>query len=291
MRLIRYLSLSTLFLIGFCYISGCVSMPPASDASDEETQKVMVGTPGSVAFPDAKPANTDEDVVLPSAPAVDTAGGCNRDTQCKGDRVCVAGNCVSPQYAEAYEAQFLSETGMTPEPEKPENSAIIEVKVPPSSNRKLSCRKKQVNQCMSKCDKGDMDSCYSAGRIYETSPKRVDAVNFAVYAYSKACDGGDALSCLYLSRMYFNGDLLTRNLDMAFILNLRGCELKNMYACINAAVFLENGIGVEKDAEQAATRFTEACILGDDQSCTKATPTDELPTDPDVVGAPVETDE
>ncbi len=266
-------------------------MPPANDASDEGMQSVSIGTPGSVAFPDAKPANTDEDVILPTAPAVDAAGGCSRDTQCKGDRVCVDGNCVSPQYAEAYESQLLIETGITPEPETPDNSFIIEVKVPPSPNRKLSCRKTQVNQCMSKCDKGDMDSCYSAGRIYETSSERGDAVNFVVYAYSTGCDGGDALSCLYLSRMYFNGDLLTRNLDMAFVLNLRGCELKNMYACINAAVFLENGIGVEKDAEKAAAHFTEACILGDDQSCTRATPTDELSTDMDVAATPNEIDE
>jgi hypothetical protein len=35
-------------------------------------------------------------VVAPPVPGEQTAGGCQYDTQCKGDRVCVNGTCTAP---------------------------------------------------------------------------------------------------------------------------------------------------------------------------------------------------
>ena len=264
------LQLISVFHISIFSIFSCVSKPPVVEIFDDTDADLMVGTPGSVAYPERR--NKDSDGM--SAVVSDGgSGGCTRDNQCKGERVCIAGTCVSPQYAAEYEARYMASAGMSDE--APAENPIIEVMLPPLENRKLQCKKRNITRCMKDCDSGDLASCYAVGRIYENHPEDPNASNYGVYAYRKACDGGDAASCVLLSRWYFMGLIVGQNLGVAFSLNVDGCVQKNMYACANAAVFLENGIGVEQNVNMAAEYYTEACIAGHDPSCAKAKATDE----------------
>ena len=255
----------------FSVVTGCVSKPPVVEIIGDSEDAPMVGTPGSVAFPEARKRENDSEVVEKTE---DSPVGCTSDSQCKGDRVCIAGACVSPQYAADYEAKFMASAGVAEGVESVNENPIIEVQLPPNVKRKLTCKSDNMSRCMKKCDGGNLSSCYSVGKIYETHPDSPNASQYGVYAYRKACDGGDALSCVLLSRMYFVGNLVEQNLGLAFSLNVDGCVLKNMYACANAAVFLENGIGVDQNADMAAEYYTQACIYGHDPSCAKAKTTD-----------------
>ncbi|MBN2717076.1 MAG: sel1 repeat family protein [Deltaproteobacteria bacterium] len=250
-------------------LSGCVSKPPVVEVLDDEAPNIVVGMPGSVAYPEKDHADTEINI----QDAADAPVGCTHDTQCKGERVCIAGTCVSPQYAEEYEARVMASARKT-ESQTPADNPIIEVLLPPATKRPLRCKQKQITRCMKQCDEGNLESCYDVGKIYETHPEDLNGARFGVYAYRKACDGGDAISCILLSRMYFVGAIVEQNLGLAFSLNVDGCVLKNMYACANAAVFLDNGIGVEQNSDMAAEYFTQACIYGHDPSCAKAKATD-----------------
>ncbi|MBN2341920.1 MAG: sel1 repeat family protein [Deltaproteobacteria bacterium] len=259
-------NLTYIFILG---TFGCVSKPPVAEISDDS--EIIVGTPGSVGFPEQQASADTDNAEEDSAPGT----GCTHDNQCKGDRVCIAGTCVSPQYADEYEARYMASAGVTQSVTPMENSPIIDVEVPPVPKKKLRCQKRNVTRCMKKCDKGDMDSCFAVGRIYETFEDEPNHVKFSLYAYRKACDGGHAVACVVLSRMYFSGTLVERNYGIAFSLNVDGCALQNMYACANAALFLENGIGTDRNPGRAAEYYANACIFGHDASCAKAKPTDE----------------
>ena len=269
--------ISIIFLSLFSMFS-CVSKPPVVEIIDDTEANLMVGTPGSVSYPEGRDrADSDGE---PSEVSENLSGGCTRDSQCKGERVCIAGTCVSPQYAAEYEAKYMASAGVGPGVGGVGNEAaagnpIIEVLLPPLENRKLQCKKADVVRCMKECDSGNLASCYAVGRIYENHPENPKAPKYGVYAYRKACDGGDAVSCIRLSRWYFMGLIVGQNLGVAFSLNVDGCVQKNMYACVNAAVFLENGVGVEKNVSMAAEYYPQACIAGHDPSCAKANPTDE----------------
>ncbi|MBN2528129.1 MAG: sel1 repeat family protein [Deltaproteobacteria bacterium] len=253
------------------FVTGCIRKPPVVDFFDDTDDSVVVGTPGSIAFPEKKSWEDDSDS---KEPTLDETGGCTNDVQCKGDRVCIAGACVSPQYAEEYEARYMASAGVTEQNEATGNH-IIEVQVPPSPNRQVKCRFNRIERCMKKCAAGDLESCYSVGKLYENHPDASRAAEYAEYAYRKACDGGDDFSCILLSRIYFVGVMVERNLAVAFSLNVDACGMKNMYACVNAAVMVENGVGVEANPDLAAEYYTQACILGSDDACAKAKPTDE----------------
>lgn len=251
---------------GCCLLGSCVSTSRlAPDANEID---LTVGTPGAVNYPEQSLSTDGE-----SPSAVADAGGCTHDIQCKADRVCIARTCVSPKYADEYEAQYMASAGVINN-DAYNGDPVVDISVPPEDG-KLLCNKPNVAQCMEKCEHGDMEGCYAVGKVYQTAISEPDHVRYSLYAYRKACDGGHGVSCVILSRMYFVGQVVQRNFSISFRLNVEGCHLKNSNACANTALLLENGLGVEKDVPKSTQFYTTACLLGHNGSCAKAKGTDE----------------
>ena len=83
------------------------------------------------------------EVTTGPVPAEPAEGACRHDSQCKQERLCIGGECISKAYAEAFEARYMSSMGIVlDEPDDEEaqpikretkgDEIVILVRPPPS---------------------------------------------------------------------------------------------------------------------------------------------------------------
>ncbi|MBN2340748.1 MAG: hypothetical protein JXX29_22225, partial [Deltaproteobacteria bacterium] len=97
---------------------------------------------------------------------------CVYDTQCKLDRVCIAGECVSPKYAKAVESQYMKNRNLQIDPTSTVSELPppeLQLLVPPLPDDPL-CTPQKVSACMTRCERGNKESCYAVAKVYENLP-------------------------------------------------------------------------------------------------------------------------
>lgn len=90
------------------------------------------------------------------------------------------------------------------------------------------------------------------------SGSRVDCVQLKNY-YQHQCESGDSSSCLNVGVMYKNGLGLEKNSQQAATFFRQACIAQNMNGCYNLASLYLNGIGVIKDEKRAFDLYEKSC--------------------------------
>ncbi len=236
------------------------------------------------------------------APVVETTekAGCHYDAQCKGDRLCVAQVCVSPQYAAAYEEKMMKEGGVAPEaapiaippaPEVAVHSTVgpavdekpapvekwdadssstdkpVSLYTPPPSQIQMQCSPMEIARCMKQCEEGDAVYCYAAAKAQENLPGASQNGEQILLAYTRACEGGFGAACVNIARMHFTGQHVKKSEATAFSMNKEACAKNDMYGCANAGLMAERGVGTKKSMSVSHEYRTKACSLGHADSC------------------------
>jgi hypothetical protein len=156
-----------------------------------------------------------------------------------------------------------------------------------------------------KCDSGDGEACYLAGRAYnydvnftrdgsralgllekgceldyfpacEVAGKyyaegwgtRSNAAEAAKY-YTKACEGGTGYACYALAMAYANGEGVEENVDLALSNAELACERDEGEACVFAGLRHEAGLGVDRDYEKARSYYDDGCSWRIVGACTR----------------------
>jgi hypothetical protein len=110
------------------------------------------------------------------------------------------------------------------------------------------------------CNRGDMQSCVFAGRIYENGDGAGKDYAQALPLYEKACDGGNTSGCNSLGILYLHGSGVAKDYTKAQSLFEKSCNEKGDVAgCNNLGVIYQYGLGVKRDIQKARTFFELAC--------------------------------
>ena len=209
--------------------------------------------------------------------------GCMFDSQCKFDRVCINGECISARYRESVEAQYMASSKgiIMPDAEKKGGDDDIELELlySDTGEAKMLCKPERITRCMKKCEKGDAPHCYAVGKLYQQLPISKQHNDFMLFAYDKACSSGLMDACIDLGNLHFYGRFGLRNMELAYQFNLNACEQGNGIGCVNTARLLKSGKGVAQDAERADNYYNRACQLGQSQYCVGGV----SPADSDIV--------
>ncbi len=195
--------------------------------------------------------------------------GCGYDDQCKLDRLCIAGTCVSPAYADAFEFEFMVSKGIVDKnEERPEVKQAVTLYQHPVGEIKLLCKPGNMERCLRHCERGEAKSCYSVAKIYENLPAFNGQSEYILYAYRKACKLEMPAACVALSRLYHMGRITSKDEKNAFNLNMNACQnFKDMYACANVALFIMQGLGTDKNKDLAEQYYQTSCRLGFEAVC------------------------
>lgn len=134
-------------------------------------------------------------------------------------------------------------------------------------------KKKAIFIYKSKCDFGDLKSCWIAGESIDeyhfTSLKKGVAMK-AKY-YFKGCQGGDSTSCHLAGNLYIlHGDEGDENfLSLAITYYDEGCNLKNYNSCMSLGKIYSDGKLLEKNSYLANKYYYMGCDStdGDEEAC------------------------
>lgn len=256
----------TTFLVSVAEYSPASS--PQTATSSAQAPQIAVSNPRGTPTPSdpaSVPQSPSQFVLTPP-----TEGGCHYDVQCKTDRLCVNGRCVSPAVAEQMELRILASLNPSAAFAYKRSLAMsskdqaLEPSVPPENT---TAKKYNARQCVARCEKGREDGCYAAGVLYETGQDVVVNNQFAADSYKKACMLGSMSGCVRLGNMFFYGKHSDANYETAHALYLQACNEKDMYGCANIAMLFQLGLGVKQDLQKSKDYFNQACELGHDISC------------------------
>jgi TPR repeat protein len=117
------------------------------------------------------------------------------------------------------------------------------------------------------CDQGNIDKCYSAGRLFELG-QGVHQDYMQAYKYFKqACDGGNVEGCNELGFLFANGFGVAQDYQQAYKYGKQACDGGEMLSCKNLGLLFLNGQGVALDYSQAFKYFKQACDGGNSPGC------------------------
>jgi hypothetical protein len=123
------------------------------------------------------------------------------------------------------------------------------------------------------------------GLLYLSGPKPFDNERHRAPALlSRGCDAGNAHGCSTLGRLYLTGDLVDKDLSRGAALYKRACAAGEPMACSHLALAHlgrtdfsfdakelaappSAGVGVEPDAQRAASLMEQGCEGGVAQAC------------------------
>ncbi|MBN2525753.1 MAG: sel1 repeat family protein [Deltaproteobacteria bacterium] len=198
--------------------------------------------------------------------------GCTYDAQCKFDRVCINGECISGRFRAAVESRYMAASkgviAPTAEDGASESAEIeLELLSPRRGQDVLLCRPEQVLRCMKKCEKGSAENCYAVGKLYEQLPATDEYSEYLLFAYQKACGSGMMDACIDLANLHFYGRFGERNMSLAYQYHHSACNNGNGIGCINVARLLKSGKGVTQDAAMADEYYMKACACGESEYC------------------------
>jgi TPR repeat protein len=143
-------------------------------------------------------------------------------------------------------------------------------------------------ECITRCDDGDAESCAILGRRYDTGEDIEHAPDKARAAFERACakkhpegcyqlalgwgdepsrvanfriacDANHAAACRILGLSYFDGEGVTADPVMARTLADKACELGNANGCIELAEYLRDGTGGPKQPSRSIDLLRKAC--------------------------------
>jgi hypothetical protein len=221
--------------------------------------------------------------------------GCIHDSQCKFDRVCINGECISARYREQIEALYMATARGIVTPEQPpsplvaeevvaptmesdsplvlpdEGAAVIETELELLSSQlgqeAMLCTPEQVKECMKECEKGSAENCFAVGKLYEQLPRSEQNSEYMLFAYRKACAFGLNDACIDLGNHYFYGHFGESNMALAYRYNFNACAQGNGIGCVNIARLLKSGKGVSRNSTLADKYYIKACEYGQKDYC------------------------
>jgi hypothetical protein len=133
------------------------------------------------------------------------------------------------------------------------------------------------------CEEGDAAGCFSLGVLFEQgNGVDVDQARAkALYAracekgeargclnsYTDACDGGKTRGCVELGSLFEQGHGVRKNEEYAATLYTKACDGGEAEGCFKLGVLFEEGAGVDQDRARAAQLYTRACKGGDASAC------------------------
>ena len=81
------------------------------------------------------------------------------------------------------------------------------------------------------CDNGDMDACFSIGKLYYTGEDVRQNYQKAAELYQKACDGGEPYGCVLLGILYEVGEGVRQDYAIAKEYYGKACDLGDQFGC------------------------------------------------------------
>ena len=221
--------------------------------------------------------------------------GCIHDSQCKFDRVCINGECISARYREQIEALYMATARGIAPPEQPPLALVAEETVAPTmesdsplalsdegaadletelellssqlGQEAMLCTPEQVKECMKECEKGSAENCFAVGKLYEQLPRSEQNSEYMLFAYQKACAFGLNDACIDLGNHYFYGRFGESNMALAYRYNFNACAQGNGIGCVNTARLLKSGKGVSRNSTLADKYYMKACEYGQKDYC------------------------
>jgi uncharacterized protein len=136
-----------------------------------------------------------------------------------------------------------------------------------SSAKNHTCKSFDYDDCQDQCSKGNGDSCFRLGEIYELGRGAPKSASKAFSAYSKACEKEVAFGCNNLGVMYDKGIGITADDTQAVKLYEKACKFGSAKGCSNLGYMSENGRGITKNPELAAKLYQRGCSNGDGMGC------------------------
>ncbi len=221
--------------------------------------------------------------------------GCLHDSQCKFDRVCINGECISARYREQIEALYMATTRGIVTPEQPpsplvaeeavaltmesdsplalpdEGAAVIETELEllssQSGQEAMLCTPEHIKECMKECETGSAENCFAVGKLYEQLPRSEQNSEYMLFAYQKACAFGLNDACIDLGNHYFYGRFGESNMALTYRYNFNACAQGNGIGCVNTARLLKSGKGVSRNSILADKYYMKACEYGQKDYC------------------------
>ncbi len=141
----------------------------------------------------------------------------------------------------------------------------------PKSAAAYLCNPKDANECIAQCDKGNTQSCGSAGTLYASGGGGASRdEKKARDLLAKGCDGGDTKSCTNLGVLMFQGRGGAKDAAAASKKFEKSCGDADALACAMLGMQLRTGDGVAKDEAKAVGLLQKGCEGGDDLACASA---------------------
>lgn len=184
------------------------------------------------------------------APKSPEPGGCQYDTQCKGDRVCEKHRCVAgpakPKLEPAAEPQPEEEPTLTP-------------------------------MMMGDCYEGNIQDCYDMGMKWVFGIEGPEDPGQARAYFHKACQGGHIFGCMMLGLLLEEksagkeGGAPGKCRVFGLEHYEKACEDGDGEACYNAARLLDGQTiyRPERDRKRARELYKQACTAGLEKACKK----------------------
>lgn len=116
------------------------------------------------------------------------------------------------------------------------------------------------------CNHGNIDKCYSAGRLFELG-QRVPQDYMLAYKYFKqACDGGNVEGCNELGFLFANGFGVAQDYQQAYKYGKQACDGGLAKGCFDLGAVCTH----DRDCTQALEYFAKACNGGIPEGCNQA---------------------
>jgi TPR repeat protein len=129
------------------------------------------------------------------------------------------------------------------------------------------CAWDDPRDCEAQCGRGDAESCFNIGWLYENG-KNVGKDEARAHAlYQKSCDGGSAKGCRGLGWSYESGKGVQADPARAAQLYRQACDRGDNQGCKNLGWLHENGKGMARDYAAALRLYKQACDGGFVEAC------------------------
>ena len=171
--------------------------------------------------------------------------GCGKDTDCKGDRVCVHGECVDPDASAPQAGE-----PRTVRPRVVLLQSISECDVDPST-------------CDARCASGDFASCNTFGRLQSFKSDHAGAGR----AFETACSGGLVEGCHNLALYLYTGAGVQPDKSEAFRLFRDACAHGSGASCVWSGWIAESGAAATALAREL---YDRGCTLQIPDACERA---------------------
>lgn len=113
-----------------------------------------------------------------------------------------------------------------------------------------------------KCEDGDMDSCYGVAKAYE--PLNTER---SIMLHMRACNLGEARSCWQLGKIYREGINIPRDFQYSFEYYKLSCEKGLGEGCFEIGKVYYYGIAIARSLNKAMKYYEIACGYGHFRSC------------------------